>query len=60
MKFVFVLAQSATEARELRDQGCGYKSRYAAEKARLDPQINSFYRNLLTIFEMEAPASEEK
>jgi hypothetical protein len=48
---IYVLAQNLREAKELFDAGCGYKTREAAAKARASPEIDSFYRNLMKIFE---------
>jgi hypothetical protein len=51
---IYELAQNLKEAEELRDAGCGYETKAAAEKARQAPEIDSYYRNLLKVFELEA------
>lgn len=48
---VFVLAQNRKEAQELFDAGCGYETRTAALKARAAPEIDSYYRNLMKVFQ---------
>lgn len=55
---IYELAQSLKEAKELRDLGFGYETRKAASEARNSPEMDSYYRNLLKVFELEAPAEK--
>jgi len=54
---IYVLAQNKKEAQELFDAGCGYESRKAAEKAKASPEIDSYYRNLMKVFEFVTKGS---
>ncbi len=57
---IYEIAQNRAEAKELRDAGCGYETRAAAEKALAeDKNIDSYYRNLLKVFELEAEREPE-
>jgi hypothetical protein len=48
---VYVLAQNQAEADKLYASGCGYDSRKAAEQAKASPEIDSYYANLMKIYE---------
>jgi hypothetical protein len=57
---IYVLAQNQKEAEDLYRHGCGYGTRAAAQKAKDSPEIDSYYRNLMKIFEIEeSPPREE-
>jgi len=58
MAKVYVLAQTLKEAKELRDAGCGYDSHADAMKARAAPEIDSYYRNLMKVYKLEALNAE--
>jgi hypothetical protein len=57
---IYEIARNLKEAEELRDCGCGYESREAAEKALHSQRIDPFYRNQLKVFEVAAQTEKEK
>jgi hypothetical protein len=56
---IYVLAQNKKEADDLYTSGYGYTSRKAAETARSSPEIDSYYRNLIKIYEYEPCGADE-
>jgi hypothetical protein len=60
MSKLFELAQNRKEAEELAAAGFGYETRTAAEKARKSPEIDSYYRDLIKVYEVTVPDSTQE
>ena len=57
---VYVLAQNSKEAGELFRAGCGYLTEASAKKAKTSPEIDSYYSNLMKIYEFEEATTSKQ